>query len=304
MVRVQRCVLSRGKKFATRPAFQSTRNLGELRSQCTLRAVGLLPENLQQLALRNALISLSWNAPQRASEMIDEIKDQASRDRVAIAIARSWSTSDIGSTLHWIENEPSFDHNRNVLINAAFNQLAHADPRQALQIALAQPLNEYGIGPEAAVVSGATFSDMDTAIALLTSVREGKTKVEAYESVIQMLIGIYNDGDRAIDLLVQLAKAEEIPRDAHVLPGLAIRAPRGMFLALDRFEPMSFKRRVARDLLRFHEHDNTFTAEQITVLKEVEQYDRANRESRRQNALDRYFELLQERRNAEEKETE
>ena len=269
-----------------------------------LEQIGRLPDNLQQIALKKAIRSLSWTSPQRASEMLYEIKDQSSRDRIALAIATSWSISDIRSTLHWIENEPSFDHNRDVLIDAAFSGLAHADPRQALQVALDQPLNEDGVGPEAAVVSGATFSDMDTAIALLPSVREGKTKVEAYESVIQMLTAINNDGDRAIDLLIQLAKEEEIPKDAHLLTDLALRVPRGLFFALDRFEPMGFKRRVAKELLRFHEHDNTFTTEQISVLREVEQYESANREIRKQNALNRYLELLQEGQNTDENENE
>ena len=269
-----------------------------------LDRAGAFPENLQQLVRKKALISLSRNSPQDAAEMVFEMEDQATRDEIALAIARSWSTSDITSVLHWIENEPGFKHNRDQLIGAAFSGLAFSDPELALQTALAQPVNEEGLGPEAEVISSLTFGDMDTAIEMLSDVREGKTKVKAYEQVIQMLTGLNNDNDRAVGLLVQLAQEQEIPRDEWVLTGLVFNAPNGLFNALDRFDSTDFRRRVAKELLRFHEHDDTFTAEQITVLKELEQYDRANREAQKQEAYEKYFEVLRNERKEDESESD
>lgn len=265
---------------------------------------GAFPEHLQQLARKKALISLSRNSPQDAAEMIFEMEDQASRDEIALAIARNWSTSDITSVLDWIENEPGFNHNRDQLIGAAFSGLANSDPELALQTALAQPVNEEGLGPEAEVISSLTFDDMDTAIEMLSDVREGKTKTKAYERVIGMLTGINNDNDRAVGLLVQLSKEQEIPRDEWVLTGLVFNAPNGLFDALDRFDSMDFRRRVAKELLRFHEHDDTFTTEQITVLKELEQYDQANRAAQKQEAYERYFEVLRNEKKEDKNETE
>ena len=269
-----------------------------------LDRAGAFPEYLQQLARKKALISLSRNSPQDAAEMIFEMEDQATRDEIALAIARNWSTFDITSVLHWIENEPGFDHNRDQLIGAAFSGLANSDPELALQTALAQPVNEEGLGPEAEVINSLTFADMDTAIKMLSDVREGKTKIKAYDRVIGMLTGINNDNDRAVGLLVQLTKEQEIPRDAWVLTGLVFNAPNGLFNALDRFDSMDFRRRVARELLRFHEHDDTFAAEQITVLKELEQYNRASREAQRLEAFERYFEVLRNEKKEDESESD
>ncbi len=269
-----------------------------------LDRAGAFPEHLQQLVRKKALISLSRNSPQDAAEMIFEMEDQATRDEIAFAIARNWSTSDITSVLHWIENEPGFEHNRDQLTGAAFSGLANSDPELALQTALAQPVNEEGLGPEAEVISSLTFADMDTAIEMLSDVREGKTKIKAYEQVIQMLTGINKDNDRAVGLLVQLAQEQEIPRGEWVLTGLVFNAPNGLFDALDRFDSMDFRRRVAKELLRFHEHDDTFTTEQITVLKELEQYDQANREAQRQEAYERYFEVLRNEKKEDKNETE
>lgn len=269
-----------------------------------LDRVGAFPEHLQQLARKKALISLSRTSPQDAAELIFEMEDQATRDEISLAISRNWSTSDITSVLHWIENEPGFDHIRDRLIGAAFSGLANSDPELALQTALDQPVNEEGLGPEAEVISSLTFDDMDTAIEMLSDVREGKTKIKAYEQVIQMLTGINNDNDRAVDLLVQLAQEQEIPRDEWVITGLVFDAPNGLFDALDRFDSMDFRRRVAKKLLSFHEHDDTFTTEQLTVLKELEQYDQANREAQKQEAFERYFEVLRNEKKEDENETE
>ena len=269
-----------------------------------LDRAGEFPEHLQQLVRKKALISLSRTSPQIAAEMIYEMEDQASRDEIALSIARNWSTFEITSALHWIENEPSFEHNREQLISAAFNGLANSDPELAMQTALARPPNEEGLGPETEVISALSFDDMDTTIAMLSDVRDGKTKIKAYETVIQMLTGINKDNDRGVDLLVQLAKEEKIPRNEWVVTGLVFNAPRALFNSLERFESMDFRRRVARELLRFHERDDTFTADQITVLKEVEQYDQASREARKQEARNTYLELLREGRNTDENETE
>ncbi len=260
-----------------------------------------LSNELQPIARNKALLSLAYRSPQEAAELIDEVEDQSSLDLVAGVVATSWSKSDLASALRWIDNEESVVHNRDVLRIVAISGLARSDPQQAMQVALAQPLNEDGIGPEAQVISAMTYFDMDTAISMLSQVRGGNTKVEAYESVMMFLTPpIRNETDRAMDLFVQLANEQDIPKRAFVVTSLVLSEPRALFDALERFESMDFRRRVASSLLRSHQGNNVFTEEQITVLKETSQYGQESREARREAAFERVRELTEQIRDTDE----
>lgn len=264
-----------------------------------------LSNELQPIARSKALLSLAYRSPQEAAELIDEVEDQSSLDLVAGVVATSWSKSDLASALRWIDNAESVAHNRDVLRGAAISGLARSDPQQAMQVALAQPLNEDGIGPEAEVISAMTFFDMDTAISMLSQVRDGETKVEAYESVMMFLTPpISNETDRAIDLFVQLANEQDIPNGAFVVTNLVHSEPRALFDALERFEDMDFRRRVASSLLRSHASDDVFTEEQISVLKETSQYGQESREARREAAFERVRELIEQARDSDESESD
>lgn len=264
-----------------------------------------LSNELQPIARNKALFSLAFRSPQEAAELIDEIEDQASLDRIAHAVATSWSKSDLSSALRWIDNEESVAHNRDELRTAAISGLARNDPQQAMQVALAQPVNEDGVGPEAEVINSMTFQDMDTAVSLLSQVRDGKTKLEAYRSVIMHLTPpLSNETDRAMDLFVDLSNAQDIPSSSMIYFSLVYGEPRALFGALDRFESMDFRRRVASSLLRSHESDDVFTEEQISVLKETSQYGQESREARREAAFERVRELIEQARDSDESESD
>ncbi len=251
-----------------------------------LNQVSELPEDLQSLARKKALLSLSRSSPQIAAEVIGDVEDRASRDEIATAIVSNWSILDITSALDWMRNEASVAHYREELTVAAFQGLAESDPQAALELALAQPTNEEGIGPEAGVIESLTFRDMDTAVAMLSQVREGKTKISAYESVILIMASIRKDSDQAVDLFIQLSTEEEIPRNAFVTTQVVLFAPRALFDGLERLESMDLRRRVARSLLSFHGESDFFSDEQIAVLEEVKNYGEAERKARRQTALE------------------
>lgn len=254
-----------------------------------------LPEQLQPLARKNALISLAYGSPQDAAQMISQIEDRESLEEVANSIAISWSRSDISGVLDWIENEASVAHNKEALKVSALSGLASIDPQQALQAALDQPLNETGIGPEARVIMGIALRDLDTAVSLLPQVREGKTRVSAYEGTILALRSpMNNDRDRAVDLFIQLTKEEAIGRSDSITSSMVFGFPRELCDALDRIESMNLRRQLASQLLTYHDNDGTFSDEQVAVLQEIRQYGQESREARRQEAFDRASEILLE----------
>lgn len=254
-----------------------------------------LPEQLQPLARKNALLSLAYRSPQDAAQMIGEIEDQESLDEVASTIVMSWSRSDISSVFNWIESEASVAHNQENLKLAALGGLANIDPQQAIRTALDQPLNERGIGLEARVISLVAFRDMDTAVSLLPQVREGKTKISAYESAIQMLRSpMNNDKDQAIDLFIQLTKEEDIGRNDSITSSMVFGFPRELCDALDRIESMDLRRQLASQLLTYHGDSGTFSDEQAAVLQEIKQYRQESRDAQRQEAFDRAREILLE----------
>ena len=261
-----------------------------------LNGIGGLPEQVQSQARMIALISLSRSAPQEAAEYIGGIEKRAILNEVATAIVGNWARSDISGALNWIANETSLEHNRNELRTVALRGLASSDPQEALQIALAQPLNDDGIGPEAEIVDMLALRDMDTAVSMLGHVRGGKTKIEAYDSVILMLSVIAKDSERAVDLFVQVCNEESIPRDAHIMLNIVTSAPRMLADGLDRIESEDIKRQVASKLLSFHEDDGIFTEEQLSLLRDTSRYGQASREAKRKEAIDNLAELFLESR--------
>ena len=264
-----------------------------------------LSDELQPIARSEALLSLAYRSPQEAAELIDEIEDRESLDRISHAVATNWSKSDLSSALRWIDNEESVAHNRDELRTAAISGLARSDPQQAMQVALAQPVNEDGVGPEAEVINAMTYDDMDTAISMLSQVRDGKTKVEAYEAVIRFLTPpIGNETDRAMDLFVELSNEQDIPPLSMIFISLVHSEPRALFGALDRFESMDFRRRVASSLLRSNQGNDIFTEEQVSVLQETSQYGQESREARREAAFERVRELIEQARDSDESESD
>lgn len=269
-----------------------------------LNGIGGLPDQLQTQARKIALISLSKSAPQEAAELIGGIEEQAVLNEIANAIVMSWAKLNISEVLNWIESDTSLEHSRDELRTVALSGLASSDPQEALQIALAQPLNDDGIGAEADVVSMVAFRDVDTAVSMLGQVRSGKTKIEAYDSVILMLAHIAKDSDRAVDLFVQVCNQESIPRDASIILNVVISAPRMLADELNRIESEDTKRKVASTLLRFHEDDGIFTEDQLSRLRDTSQYGREGREAKRQTALENLTELLMESSTTDESESE
>lgn len=234
-----------------------------------LNQVSKLPEDLQSLGRKHALLSMSRTSPQIAAEVIGDVADRASRDEIATAIVSNWSILDITSALDWMRNEASVAHHREELTVAAFQGLARSDPQAAFELALAQPTNEEGIGPEAGVIASLVIRDMDVAVAMLSQVRDGKTKIRAYERAILTMASIRKDADQAVDLLIRLSTEEEIPKNAVVVTLVVLFAPSALFDGLERLDSMDLRRRVARSLLSFHGERGFFSDEQIAVLEEV-----------------------------------
>lgn len=257
-----------------------------------LNGIGALPEQLQSQARKIALISLSRSAPQEAAELIGGIEEQAVLNEIANAIVMSWAKLNISEVLNWIESDTSLEHNRDELRTVALSGLADSDPQEALEIALAQPLSDGGIGAEAEVVHMVAFQDLDTAVSMLARVRSGETKIEAYRSVISMLANIAKDSSRAVDLFVQLCNEETIPKDAFVTVSIVLSSPRVLADELNRIDSKDTKRHVASKLLSFHRDADIFTEDQISLLRDTSQYGQASREARREAALEDFTELL------------
>ena len=254
-----------------------------------------LPEQMRPLARKSALVSLAYGSPQEAAQMIGQIEDRETLDEVANVIAMSWSRSDISSAFNWLENEARVAHNKEALKVTALNGLASIDPQQALRVALDQPLNKRGIGPEAKIIFAIAFRDLDTAVSLLPQVREGNTRISAYNSVIETLRSpMNNDKDRAVDLFIQLTKEEDIGRNNSITTSMVFGFPRELCDALDRIESMDLRRQLASQLLTYHGEDGTFSNEQVAVLQETRQYGQESRRARRQEAFDRVREIILE----------
>ncbi len=113
------------------------------------------------------------------------------------------------ATIAWLNSDSSLldDATRQQYLDSVFESWAKSDPDIAFEMALQTPLKEGTTALEATVVEWISFRDVDKAIALLPRIREGESKIEAYERIAWQLEEEERIAD-AIKLGNQLPKHE------------------------------------------------------------------------------------------------
>lgn len=89
------------------------------------------------------------------------------------------------ATIEWLNSDSSQldDSTRQQYLDTVFESWARSDPENAFEMALQTPVKEGTTALEATVVEWLAFRDVDRAITLLSRVREGESKVEAYKRI-------------------------------------------------------------------------------------------------------------------------
>lgn len=255
-------------------------------SSALLSVLDTLPEHLHPLIREIVVIEAAEKSRDMVAEVLNDIEDRNHRERVARHVASNWGEHDIDEAMQWIESDGSVLHIQSKLKEVAFREFAQRDPRLALETALNQPLSAEEKGLEAAVIdSVARWGSLDTAISMLPNVRRGKTRIEAFDSVIEQSIS-EDDLDRALELFLQLCEHEPTITSGP-LETVVTELPEKLFKSLDRISSERMRIRAARELYLKHSDSDTFNQTQLERLNEISQSGLSNRmREKMENVID------------------
>ncbi|MYD46160.1 MAG: hypothetical protein F4W92_07400 [Gammaproteobacteria bacterium] len=181
-------------------------------AQDIFNSLELLPERLRAKAEELAMLAIARYSPADAVQFLENMDDTSKKRELARTIAEHWAKSDIYDALNWAtSSQLSDERTKYDILSIVLRELADKDPELAMQTALNQPLYESAFGFESGleevVVEQVARYDLDKAIAMLSQVRPGDTRIDAYNSVGKELI-LNAEYDRALMLGQQLPEDE------------------------------------------------------------------------------------------------
>lgn len=240
-----------------------------------LESLETLPNDLQETVSKAALSVLTRESPEEAAQFIAAMEPSPLRTSSAKSVVRVWSNRDHNAALQWILNEPSVEEIKSTLMFSIMGKLFRDDPLLAMTTVLAQAIEGYegDLGLEGTkeemelmVISSGAKSNLESAIGLLPSVSEGRTKLAAFKEIAEELIR--NDEiDRAFTLAVQF----DYPggQDFHIALAAAWADTdlEGLFNSMDRFAPEGLRSKVVFMLMDNSRYRGSLSDEQIMVVR-------------------------------------
>lgn len=241
-----------------------------------LESLDALPIDLQETVSKAALSVLTRESPEEAAQFIAAMEPSPLRTSSAKSVVSVWSSRDHNAALKWILNEPSVEEIKSTLMFSIMGKLLEADPLLAMTTVLDQAIegNESVLGGlqgtkeemELEVISFRAKSNLESAIGLLPSVSEGRTKLAAFKEIAEELIR--NDEiDRAFTLAVQF----DYPggQDFHIALAAAWADTdlEGLLNSMDRFTPEELKSKVVFLLLDNSRFRRSLSDEQIMEVR-------------------------------------
>lgn len=241
--------------------------------QKVLQSIEALPEHLREAALTNALRSYARSAPEEAAQMIAAMESGTMKSSGARTVVSTWAYQNHSAALEWILNEPGIEEIRTDLVRLMIYILAQSDSQLAFDVALVQPIEnegsgmgmfgyDEGVGMEAGVISSIVYSDMDKALELLPQVREGITRLVAFQSIASALLS-GGEVDRAFGVVRQVPDSDREKFEMVLASTWAGLDPVGMLNSMDRMTSNKTRSRAAMMLIASNSFEKELTNEQL-----------------------------------------
>ena len=230
------------------------------------------PQNSRSMVREKALESLGSSLPEEALERTQTVENATVRNRLENSFVVSWAERDASAALAWARSEPAVQYKKTRLMADILNRLARKNLDLALETALAEPVDESGVGLEASVIGGALRGDVplppDVAEELLLRMRNEQTKLRGMLSVgARYLERGDEEGFERAWSLSELLKAD---KDRHrylrsmVLGWIDKGLEQELYRRIDQFPTKELKRHAAQMLIT-NESDQ-FTDNQLERL--------------------------------------
>ena len=238
-----------------------------VREPASLLAVSdQLPNELQSYGQLEAIRMLARQEPDSAALFLSKIQNRMNKRKAAKDIARSWIERNVVEAVEWVQSSPELEECRREVLIDVLNVLAVRDPSRAFEIALEQPVQEFGVGLEVSVIEKLVVNDLDLAFDLLSEVREGTSKFAAVSSVGTAFADSGNM-NKALELAIELPIASRSMYLSTAVAMWGIANPKIVFEDIDMLPSAKLKSRAAMMALTGNSRKEVLSKEQVDVLK-------------------------------------
>lgn len=233
-----------------------------------LERLNEFPQNSRSMVREKALESLGSSLPAEALEKTQTVQDATVRNRLENSIVVSWAERDASAALAWVRSEPAVQYKRTRLMADILSGMARKNFDLALETALAEPVDESGVGLEASVIRGVVPIPPDVAQELLSRMRNEQTKLRGMLSVGAGFLQL-GDGE-SIDRAWSLSELLRSEEDRHhylwslVFGWIFYGQEQDLYRRIDQFPTKELKRHAAQMLIT--NESEQFTDNQLEKL--------------------------------------
>ena len=179
-----------------------------------LQRLDLLPVEYREVAVAEAIWSMSANHPKETIEYLDKVSDPQTRWNVMTNMLQNWALEDIEEAFTWFLENPDveipFGQSRGTLLQSLLVRVTPDTAPSLFRLALQYPVDESGSGWEASIIHELAREDMTKAKEFLPLVRDGPSRINALVSIGLVVFS----RDQNMDSVIEFA--EELPEDEHV----------------------------------------------------------------------------------------
>ncbi len=225
------------------------------------------PMKLREQAQNTALVSIANDSPEEAADLFAELDSGWGSRGVAHTIASIWSQKDSVSALEWILANPQLGSSQYNMLNVVLGVLARDNPQLALDTALDQPIGKSRIGLEANVINMVSQHDLARARAMLEHVRDGHTRMSAYQFVGSALVR-EGDTDQAMRLANDLSEPTKTRYTRSILSTWASVSPVSLYESLSQLSSTDFQSYAAFWLITNNQWRRVLSESQVEGAEE------------------------------------
>ena len=235
-----------------------------------LEKLNEFPEDVWSMVQENAIESIARTLPEEALLLTQALQDATLRNRLENTIVDGWAEKDVSAALAWVRSDPSVEYKKTRLMADILSTLAGENIDLALETALAEPVDEYGVGLEASVIRGFVSlpRSPDVAQELLKKMRNEQTKLRGMLSVGTKFLRMGDEEN--FDKAWNLSRLLESDEDQHrylrslVLGWTANGREQELYRRIDQFPTKELKRHAAQMLIT--NESEQFTDNQLETL--------------------------------------
>lgn len=238
--------------------------LATLDPHSALAQVETLPRELQEQARYETLVELARNEPTQVLSLLSTIENPLTRRSVTFTVVSNWAGTEPLVALDWVLHNSWIEDPevKESLVGTVLLRISSSDPELAMTKALEQPMGENQLGIELGLIETYAYHGIDTALNLLPRVREGQTRLHAYQIVGNVMLES-NNVKQAYELGSDLSDSLRTQYERNITARWANSDPDSVHEFINELSSDELKSHAAFTVIRSYSSQSILTKEQM-----------------------------------------